>query len=251
MFAVFNYIRALAVCVVRLEFVCRYGYGHRLRRAGFKLFGLVEADEFNRSLFYVILLVVFGVGLLNVCLNDFLALHVARVGYGYADFIVAVAVLFNSVVAVRERGIRTAVAEGEGNFVGIRPALACVARSNARRAVCVAAAQNEVFIPRLVVAVAHVYALCIYDVFGVVGVLRIRRHAVVLGEGIVAEVYRGGSGIGVHRPRIGQPAVRVGAARKQLCKLVVRSVAAHTYPHTGVYIVFEDVFHRHCRGGVD
>ena len=188
--------------VIGGQIVFGHGNGDGFAFAGIQQLGLAIAHQLHGGLFDLVLLVIFGVGLLGVDLHGLLARGVAGIGdvhgQGVSGFL-AFPALFHLHIGESEGGIAQAVAEGEGNHAAVIEAPG------------VGGAHHHVFIPGLGVLVAHVDAFLIYHVLAVSG-QGLEVVLVSVGVGVGAEVVHHGIQLVVHPPGIRQGAGRIHRA---------------------------------------
>ena len=134
-----------------------------ISRGNFYLFGV---EEVYGGLFYLVLLVVFGVGPAHIQLRKEVAVLFAVVGHPYGRGDVARLLIIDyhvkdllGVVQIRE-----ALAEGEHDFVCVVPRLADFRRTYGSRGVGAFGVCHRIEVAGLIVLIAHIYALCLYDV---------------------------------------------------------------------------------------
>ena len=172
-----------------------------------------------------------GIRLLQIDLHDVFAGYGADVFYRHADEIIG-ALLCDGKAAVLKFRITLSVPEGKGDLGGITPAVA--ACLYARRGVGIPAAEHQVFVTGLIIAIPDVYPLLIDDVLVVGGKLFVGsktcREAFAFLEGIPAEIFVYGGRLYVVYPGIRQMAGRVGVAGKQICHGRRRHVSAQAHP---------------------
>ena len=143
-------VGAGAVGVVGSNVALVDGHGQRLGSARLDHAGLAEADQRNGRLLNAVLLVVVGVGALDIDLHGLFARHITGVGDLDGDGVGVIGGIVADVhVADVEVGVAHAVAEGVSHDV----AVGVVA--------CVAAAGDEVLVAGLVVLVAYIDAFLI------------------------------------------------------------------------------------------
>ncbi len=245
----FQNVSLIAVGIVSSHFFRFNGYFYDFTAAvRFERGSFFKAHEFDGRFFYSLFLVVGSIRLLQVYLNYFLAVRIARVGYFYAYFVIF-AFLFHLIVGIFESRVRKPVTERESHFVRVLPVAA--ARFYARVAACVALRQNGVLVSRFVVAIAEVnafrvnYILCVPSI----GVRRV--YAVLTFECKVAEVFGCRRGVVVVNVSVHESAARRYLARERVGDLLKPGVSAHAYPHASVDIVVFDRFELNGVRGVD
>ena len=200
------------------------GHGQRLGSARLDHAGLAEADEGDSGFFHTVLLVVVGVGALDIDLHGLFAGHVAGVGDLDGDGVGVIGGIVADVhVADVEVGVAHAVAEGVGHGV----AVGVVA--------CVAVAGDEVLVAGLVVLVAHIDAFLV-DHVG----LSLGGHIAALDIAFVGgggEVPHGGGAEVVVAVGIDQAAGGVDLAGQDLGHGIDAGDAHVTDPQCGVDVV--------------
>ncbi len=152
-FARVYYIGFFAVRVIGGEILFVNLYFNRLACALVKHVRFSITRKLHRRLFYTVLHVVFGIGLLKVNLNNLLARKVARIGNRNRNGIFTVA-RRNRKARIIEGGIGKPVAERIGNHFGIIE-IPYVFRI-----------QHNVLVTGFGIAIAVVNALLIHHIFG-------------------------------------------------------------------------------------
>ena len=209
-----------------------------------KLARLCIAYKLHRRLFYSFIYVVFGVRLLQINLHALLARNVAQVGYRNGNLVI-VAFFRNRVTAVSKSSVTRAVSERIFYFRTVIPVT--VPRNRTLIRYGVSAAYYRVFISRLVVAVAHVYAFLICNVCVVMfGCAVVNRAAVSIFE--IAVVYARGRGICVVSPGIHDFTRRIHVPPKHVAHRFGSGIAAVTRPQTGVNGILFEFLHIHRVG---
>ena len=177
--AFFEDVRLVSFGIVRSEV---FGVDDDLQRLRFvrgEVFGLIEADEGDRRLFYPVFDVVLGVRGLHVDLHHVFAVIVARVGDGDGDGHVAIFVGGgHGEIGPFEGGVGKAVAEGIGHRGGVVVAA------------CAFAGGDHVFVAGLVVLIADVDALGVVDVIVICPLVVVVAH-VLHGGGREVVVHEG------------------------------------------------------------
>ena len=193
--------------VVGLQLFLIEGDRNGLACTGSQLRGLGVTDQFNRSLFHLVGLVIIGVGALCIHFHNVLAGN--RTGVGHLDRDGAgVAIPAGVVVGPIKGGVGQAVAEGVHHSV-IVVVIACIALT-----------QHLVLVTGLVIAVANIDALFVADVV-VLGQVTI---LVIVGK--VAEVLRRRAVHGIHFIGIHGAAGRIDLAGEDLGQRA-QAVVAH------------------------
>ena len=193
--------------VVGLQLFLIEGDRNGLACTGSQLRGLGVTDQFNRSLFHLVGLVIIGVGALCIHFHNVLAGN--RTGVGHLDRDGAgVAIPAGVVVGPIKGGVGQAVAEGIHHSV-IVVVIACVALT-----------EDLVLVTGLVIAVANIDALFVADVV-VLGQVTI---LVIVGK--VAEVLRRRAVHGIHFIGIHGAAGRIDLAGEDLGQRA-QAVVAH------------------------
>ena len=239
--------------VVRSEQVTLRLDGELFALAGGEQFRLIEADQLDGGLFHQIFALIVAVRGLRVQLHHRLARHVARVGDGDVYFeLVRFGVVAHVAQRLLEGGVREAVAEGIRDLVGVVPL--AHAAAGARGAVCIAAAEDVVFVPGLIILIADVDALRLEGEVAAgirEGALRTDDGSLhLVAVGVDARIFVGvderGGGKGVVRIGIDQLTREVRLARKQLRCAQSAHAADEAREHAGVYaVLFQPVDFHH------
>ena len=232
------------VRVVGLELVIVNNNGVVLALTGLKNVGLGVTNKLYRGLFNIILLVILGIGLLEIDLNGCLTCHKTCVGNGNRYVIIAVLFL-HSHIGVLEGGVGDTVAEGVLNLLLIAPAACRVNRACSRG--CVAKSENAVLVTGLVVTVAYVDTLLVNDVLVVVGVSIevICRKAACTGKLKCACVNSGRSRVILIYVGINKSARGVYLTREHVVKSAEGCVTAHTCPNASIDVIVINGLHLH------
>ena len=234
------------VGIVCSQFAAGHVDGNGLGSTRLEDLGLTEAAQFNSGLLDLVLLIVIGVGALEVDLHDLFACHAAGVLDINADIeAVGSGIIAGLKVGPVEGGVAQAIAEGISN-IGVVVVIASVAL-----------AQDSVLIAGLIVAVADVDALAV-DVVVLVAVQHevIPLSIVVLGSvGVLGavEVNQRGSGAVVVAVGIDQVAGGVDLAGQDVGNGVQAPGAGVANPQGGVdaVAVIGQEITLHSVGGVD
>ena len=217
--------------VVRLQLLLIKSDRYRFACAGSQLRGLGVTDQFNRSLFHLVGLVIIGVGALCIHFHNVLAGN--RTGVGHLDRDGAgVAIPAGVVVGPIKGGVGQAVAEGIHHSV-IVVVIACVALT-----------EDLVLVTGLVIAVANIDALFVADVV-VLGQVTI---LVIVGK--VAEVLRRRAVHGIHFIGIHGAAGGIHLAGEDLCQRA-QTVITHSGSRNDsvdIRIVFDPAQIYRCTG---
>ena len=217
-------IGAGTVGVVGSDVALVDGHGQRLGSARLDHTGLAEADQRNSGLLNAVLLVVVGVGALDIDLHGLFARHGTGVGDLDGDGVGVIGgIIVDLHVADVIAGVAQAVAEGVSHDV----AVGVVA--------CVAAAGDEVLVAGLVVLVAYIDAFLIDHVgLALCGHIAALNIAFVGGGG---EVPHSGGAEVVVAVGIDQAAGGVDLAGQDLGNSVDAGDAHVTDPQRGVDVV--------------